>query len=353
MNSVSLDVLLDEVIQKKASDLHIIPGYAPTLRMNNELVALSIMGVVTPDMAQALLVGVLNDGKKDILARQREIDFGIAFKGERFRVNYCYAQGALSASFRWIPAAVRSIDDLGLPSVFHDFSRYTQGLVLFTGPTGEGKSTSLAAIINEINTRDAKHILTIEDPIEFIYPHAKAIVTQRELLQDTLSWQAALKSALREDPDVVLIGEMRDFETIKAALTVAETGHLVFATLHTGTTPDAVNRIIDVFPSGQQNQVRNQLSTVLRAVVSQRLLVAADKVRRVPAVEVLMNIPSVGAIIREGKTYMLDNVLETEERNNMILFEKHLARLYQQGVITRETAYAHALRIHELTKFIP
>ena len=221
-----------------------------------------------------------------------------------------------------------------------------------TGPTGEGKSTTLSSLINAINRREAKQIVTVEDPIEFVYPPGLSIISQRELHQDTHSWTAALKSVLREDPDVVLIAEMRDFDTIQAAITVAETGHLVFGTLHTSSTPEAINRIIDVFPSEQQNQIRSQLASVLKVIMTQRLLPTIDKGTRVPALEILVNIPAVSSVIREGKTFMLDNILETEEKENMIIFEKSLARLYQEGKITREEAYLHAVRPNEIKKFI-
>jgi twitching motility protein PilT len=207
-------------------------------------------------------------------------------------------------------------------------------------------------MINDLNLKEAKHIVTIEDPIEFVYPPGRAIISQRELHQDTHSWTVALRSVLREDPDVVLIGEMRDLDTIQAAITVAETGHLVFATLHTSSTPEAVNRMIDVFPSGQQNQIRNQLAAVLRVIITQRLLPTIDKTARIPALEVLVNVPAVAAIIREGKLFLLDNVLETEEKQGMILFEKYLYKLYQQGLISKEDAIQHAVRISEIKKFI-
>ncbi|MDO8741543.1 MAG: PilT/PilU family type 4a pilus ATPase, partial [Candidatus Roizmanbacteria bacterium] len=234
----------------------------------------------------------------------------------------------------------------------HQCADFRQGLVLLTGPTGEGKSSTLASLVNEINQKYAKHIITIEDPIEYVYPKYKSIVSQRELHQDTHSWSVALKSALREDPDVILVGEMRDFETISLALTAAETGHLVFSTLHTNSAPESIDRIIDAFSSGQQNQVKNQLSTVLKMVISQRLLPKQNTTERVPAVEILVNTPAVSNSIREGKTYLISNILETTEKEGSLLFEKDLLNLYRAGTISKETALSFAIRPRELERLI-
>jgi twitching motility protein PilT len=223
---------------------------------------------------------------------------------------------------------------------------------LVTGPTGEGKSTTIAAIINEINMRYAKHILTIEDPIEYLYPQAKSIISQREIGQDTHSWSVALKSALREDPDIVVIGEMRDYDTIQAALTIAETGHLVFSTLHTNSVPQTIDRIVDVFPPRQQNQVRLQLASSLKAVVSQRLVPTIDQRTRIPAIEVLIGNPAVSSVIRENKTHLLDNIIETSSDQGMIILEKYLANLYFEGKISRETALFHSIRPVQMQKLI-
>jgi len=224
--------------------------------------------------------------------------------------------------------------------------------VLLTGPTGEGKSTTIAAIIDEINNNSPRHIITIEDPIEFVYTPNQSIISQRELHSDTHSWSKALRSVLREDPDVVLIGEMRDHDTIQAALTIAETGHLVFSTLHTSSTPEAINRIVDVFPGAQQNQIRSQLASVLRSVIYQRLIPNIQKTGRVPALEILFNSSAVKSLIREAKAFMLDSILETGEEQEMILFEKYLSRLYKQNMISRESAFGYATRSKEIEKFI-
>lgn len=344
--------ILEESIKRNASDLHILVGYYPTIRINTKLFSLKTNEVVTPESAEKLVFSLITPEQKEDLLTNKEVDLSYQLDSYRFRVNCYYEKGALAASFRLIPSTIRTIDELNLPAQFHTFSQYRDGLVLITGPTGEGKSTSLAALINEINLNDTRHIITIEDPIEYLYPQAKSIVSQRELHIDTYSWSKALSAVLREDPDVVLIGEMRDFDTIQAALTIAETGHLVFSTLHTSTTPEAINRIIDVFPAHQQKQIRYQLASVLKAVVSQRLLPDINAASRVPAVEILFNIPAVAAIVREGNIYMLDNVIETGEDFKMILFEKYLLKLYTQGIISRETAVQFAERPREIQKFI-
>jgi twitching motility protein PilT len=347
-----INFLLKDTVERKASDLHIIAGYYPTLRIENKLVPLKTIDVITAQSAQDLLFSLLSKEQKELMITNKELDFGFTFGEHRFRVNYYYEKGSLAASFRIIPTNIKSIEELNLPAKIHEFSQFRDGLILVTGPTGEGKSTTLASLINEINMNDSRHIITIEDPIEYVYPIGKSIISQRELLNDTHSWSKALKAILREDPDVVLIGEMRDFDTIQAALTIAETGHLVFSTLHTSTTPEAINRIIDIFPPNQQPQIRHQLSSVLKAVVTQRLLPTLDRIGRVPAVEILLNMPSVATMIREGKTYMLDNVIETNEEQGMILFEKYLLKLYKQDLISKDTALAYAERVNEVKKFI-
>ncbi|MFA5136813.1 MAG: PilT/PilU family type 4a pilus ATPase [Patescibacteria group bacterium] len=349
---MDINRLLQITIDKKASDLHIIPGFFASVRINNELLFLRDLGVIENTDTEKILIPILSPAQKTYFLENKEIDIGIDYAGHRFRVNLYTNKRNIAAAFRLIPDKIKTIEELGLPSQFHFFSDYRQGLILFTGPTGEGKSTSMASIINEINQKHSRHIITIEDPIEFTYPQGRSIVSQRELHQDTLSWTIALRSALREDPDVVLLGEMRDFETIQLALTVAETGHLVFSTLHTGSTKEAIDRIVDVFPASQQNQIRNTLSTTLLAVVSQRLVLDSTGSARIPAFEILMNTSSVGAIIRDGKNFMLDNVLETSEDQGMILFEKYLSKMYKQGLITKETAISHAIRRNLIEKFI-
>lgn len=338
--------------ERQASDLHVIPGYFPTLRINGELVQIKTSQLITSEISEKIILPLLNEEQKDNFFANNEIDISYAFDNNRYRLNIYNTQGYIAAAFRVIASQIKTLDELNLPPVMHQFTDLNQGLVLITGQTGEGKSTTLASIINEINTRYSKHIITIEDPIEYIYPKSRSIISQRELHKDTFSWQLALKSVLREDPDVVLVGEMRDTETIQSVLTIAETGHLVFSTLHTGSTPESINRIIDVFPSQKQSQIRSQLSSVLKAVVSQKLLITADKTKRIPAIELLFNIPAVAANIRDSRTHQLDNILETSEDKGLIIFEKYLASLFYKGLITRETALSQAIRETEIKKFL-
>lgn len=349
---MKLSDLLQVTIDKNASDLHIIVGYCPTIRVSGSLYQLNTFPIVSSDAAQEMLFSIINNEQKENLLANREIDIGYEYNGYRYRINIYFSQKTLAAGFRLIPSKIKTIEELNLPSSLHRSVEYNQGLVLLTGPTGEGKSTTLASLINEINLKYARHIITIEDPIEYVYPVNKSIISQREMHEDTHSWNIALRSALREDPDVILVGEMRDYDTIQLVLTAAETGHLVFSTLHTNSTPEAIDRIIDIFPSNQQNQVKNQLSTVLKMVVSQRLLPKLNSDERIPAVEILINNSAVASTIREGRSYLINNTLETSESEGFLLFEKHLLSLYREGLISRETAYAYAIRPRELEKFI-
>ena len=349
---MDINKLLQLTINKKASDLHIIPGYFPTVRVNGELFQLTTLETIQPESIEKMLISILNNEQKELLSANREIDLAYKINDERFRVNFYYAQNLLCGSFRYVNAKISTIEELGLPALLHQCTDFRQGLVLLTGPTGEGKSTTLTSIVNEINQKYAKHIITIEDPIEYIYPRYKSIISQRELHQDTHSWSVALKSALREDPDVILVGEMRDFETISLALTAAETGHLVFSTLHTNSAPETIDRIIDSFPPHQQDQIKNQLSIVLKMVVSQRLLPKQNSVERIPGVEILINNSAVSTSIREGKTFLIANILETTEGEGSILFEKNLLSLYRAGMISKETAYSYAIRPKEIARLI-
>jgi len=344
--------LFDTTIEKQASDLHIIPDYYPAIRVNNELFYVRSAGILTQENVEKLVISILNEEQKENLFANKEIDLGYEYESNRFRTNIYFSKNKLAAAFRLIGHKIKTIEELNLPSQFHQLTDINQGLILITGPTGEGKSTTLAAIIDEINHKFAKHIITIEDPIEYVYPVAKSIISQRELHQDTHSWNIALRSALREDPDVVLLGEMRDYETIQSALTIAETGHLVFSTLHTGSTSETINRVIDVFPANQQNQIRSQLSSVLKAVIAQRLIPSLDRSKRLPAVEILLNIPSVAAVIREGRTHILDNILETEEEQGLHLFEKYLLQMYEKSLISKDSALSYAIRTNEMKKLL-
>lgn len=349
---MSIKDLLALTVEQNASDLHIVAGIPPTLRVDGALSPVPATGVLTPDMVNALLKEVLTSEQLERLSVNKEIDFSLAFSEKaRFRVNAYTQRGTLAAAFRKIPLEIPDIDSLGLPKILHSFTAVRQGFVLVTGPTGHGKSTTLAAMINEININRAAHIVTIEDPIEFMFKPIKSIISQREMRGDTHSWQVALRSVLREDPDVVLVGEMRDYETIAAALTVAETGHLVFATLHTNSAAQTIDRIVDVFPEEQQSQVRLQLSNVIEAVFSQRLITAIAG-GRVVGYEVLLGSTAIRTAIREGKTHQIDSILQTSQEAGMNTLETSLAALVRDGKITLEAAQSWSLRPEELTRLV-
>ena len=346
---MSIHELLDLTEKRQASDLHLMVGYPPTIRVDGELMPLPNYGVLRKQETESLIFELLIPQQKEVFTTNKELDLSVTTKTAHFRVNLYFQQGAPAAAFRLISKQIRTIEQLNLPLILHEFTKLRQGFVLVTGPTGHGKSTTLASMINEINQRAAVHIVTIEDPIEYVYPKAKAIVSQRELHSDTYSWAAALRAVLREDPDVVLVGEMRDLETIQSAITIAETGHLVFATLHTNTAAQSIERIVDVFPSGQQKQIRIQLAEILEGVISQRLVPAIGG-GRVPAVELLLSTPAVQTAIREGKTHQIDNIIQTSAELGMNLLEVSLAKLVSKGVISLEAAQEYAFRQDELLR---
>ncbi len=340
------------VIDSKASDLHLIAGIPPTLRIEGELTPVTNMGISSAESISELLKQSLTSEQLERLNVNKEIDFSIAFSDKaRFRVNAYTAKNNLAAAFRLIPLTIPPVDTLGLPKILHSFTGLRQGLVLVTGPTGHGKSTTLASMINEININRAAHIVTIEDPIEFVFSPSKSIISQREMRTDSHSWEIALRSVLREDPDVVLVGEMRDYETIAAALTVAETGHLVFATLHTNSAAQTIDRIVDVFPQEQQGQVRLQLSNVIEAVFSQRLIQGIDR-KRVIAHEVMLGTTAIRTSIREGKTHQIESILETSQEAGMSTIERSLADLVKRGIISMEVAQSWSLRPEELSRLV-
>lgn len=349
---VRIEVLLEQVIKKKASDLHIQVGLPPMLRVDGSLAPVSGADVLDEEAVEALIFAVLDADQKQILLKDKEFDFSFAF-GDlgRFRVNAFHERGNLAAAFRLIPNQILNIEQLGLPPVVNKFADFPRGLVLITGPTGSGKSTSLASIVNKINIERACHIVTIEDPIEYTHTSKKAVVVQREVHYDTFSFSAALRSVLREDPDVVLIGEMRDLETIAAAITIAETGHLVFATLHTNSAAQSVDRMIDVFPPHQQPQIRAQLSNILMAICSQRLIPQIGG-GRIAAAEILIATPAVRNIIREGKSHQLDAVIQTGAEYGMQSMDKTLVGLIHNGTISYEEARNFAVDIDELDRLM-
>lgn len=349
---LTIDELFTHTESKKASDLHIIPGYQPSIRVNGALTTLRTLPVITGKLSYEMFLSILSDQLKEQLITNKEVDFGYNHGEHRYRVNLYYVKGEVAGAFRLISTTIPSALDLGLPEILMNLPNSRQGFVLVTGPTGEGKSTTIASLVNQINMKESRHILTIEDPIEYVYPMGRSLVSQRELSQDTHSWSVALKSALREDPDVVVVGEMRDYETIQSALTIAETGHLVFSTLHTNSVPQTIDRIVDVFPPNQQNQVRIQLAASLKAIVSQRLLPTIDGNGRIPACEILFNNNAVASTIRDGKTHLIDNIMETSSEEGMVLMEKALSQLYFEGKISKDTAMQYAIRQSQIAKII-
>ncbi|KKR02694.1 MAG: hypothetical protein UU25_C0001G0008 [Microgenomates group bacterium GW2011_GWB1_40_9] len=348
---MTMNELCAEAARLEASDIHIISGYPPMIRLAGKLQPVSKEAILTPEMAKDLLLSTCSSEQKELFATNKELDFSYVVPQGRFRVNIYLQRDTAAGAFRYIPTKIRSMEELGLPAVLGEFIKLRQGLVLVTGPTGQGKSTTLAAMIERINQTKATHIITIEDPIEYMYSPAMSIISQREMHGDTHSWSVALRSVLREDPDVVLIGEMRDFETISAAITIAETGHLVFATLHTNSASQTVDRIIDVFPEHQQEQVRLQLSNVLEGVVSQRLVPTLNG-GRMSIAEIMTGSSAVKSIVREGKTHQLDNVIQTSAEFGMATLEASLAQAVKDGKISIDVATAYALRPEDIGRLL-
>ena len=330
-SNVRIENLLEECVRTKASDLHLQVGLPPILRIDGALQPIAGYSALDESQIESLIYATLEEDQKQILIKDKEFDYSFSF-GDlgRFRVNAFHEKGNLAGAFRLIPNSIQTIDQLGMPPVVTSFADFPRGLVLVTGPTGSGKSTTLAALVDKINSERASHIITIEDPIEFTHRSKRSVIVQREVHYDTYSFSAALRSALREDPDVVLIGEMRDLETISAAITIAETGHLVFATLHTNSASQSIDRMIDVFPPHQQPQVRAQLANILMAVCSQRLVPAIGG-GRVVAAEIMVANSAVRSVIREGKTHQLDTIIQT-------------------GVITHDTAREFAVDLQEFER---
>ncbi len=347
-----IEVLLEEVIKRRASDLHLQVGLPPMLRVDGALSPVTGADALNDDAVETLIFSILDEDQKQILLKDKEFDFSFAF-GDlgRFRVNAFHERGNLAAALRLISNDLLTIEQLGLPQIVNKFADFPRGLVLVTGPTGSGKSTTLAAMINKINSERATHIITIEDPIEYTHRSKKSVIVQREVHYDTYSFSAALRSALREDPDVVLIGEMRDLETIASAITIAETGHLVFATLHTNSAAQSIDRMIDVFPPHQQPQIRAQLSNILAAIVSQRLVPTIGG-GRVAAAEILVANPAVRNIIREGKAHQLDAVIQTGAEFGMQSMDKTLVNLIHAGTITYDEARNVAVDVDELDRLM-
>ncbi len=344
-HSLSIDDLLEQSAALGASDLHITVGSAPVVRVRGKLVALDGARELDAETTQTLLYRILSTEQQKRLELDKQIDLAHAVPGvARFRVNVYFQRESIGAAFRQIPQDIKSLEELGLPSNLHDLTKKPRGLVLVTGPTGSGKSTTLAALIDEINRTRAEHILTIEDPVEFVHRHKRCIVNQREIGVDATGFGLALRAALRQDPDVILVGEMRDLETIGTALTAAETGHLVFGTLHTQSAPSTIDRIIDVFPAVQQEQIRVQLAATLQGVVTQALLPTADGAGRVAALEVLFPDDAVRNLIRQGKVEQIYSVMQTNTSRGMQTLEQSLAELTLRKVITKTVAMSATSR---------
>lgn len=354
---MEIQELLTLTIKNKASDLHLMVGLPPTFRIDGALRFLTTYPALKAEDLETMIFALLTPEQKELLLSNKELDFSFGYKGKtaqdigRFRINAYFQKGTISAALRFLAPGVRTIDELGLPKICNDFAKLKQGFVLVTGPTGHGKSSTLAAIINEINITKSLHILTIEDPIEYVYSKGNCIISQREMGIDTHSWAMALRSSLREDPDVVLIGEMRDPETMQAAITLAETGHLVFSTLHTNSAAQSIDRIVDSFSADQRSQIRLQLAATLKGVISQRLVPKIGG-GRVPAVEILLGTPAAASNIRDGKSHLIDSVIQTSKDLGMITIDESLARLVKDGIVTIDDAKLYALRMTELTRLV-
>ena len=350
---MDLAELLNHAVQHGASDLHLTASRPPMVRINGQLIPSGFDTELGPDDTKTLIYSILTDDQKAKFEEEHELDFSIGIPGlSRFRVNVFMQRGCVSGVFRTIGENIPSCDDLGLTETVQQLALLPRGLVLLTGPTGCGKSTTLAAMINLVNQNQDGHIITIEDPIELLHPHIRSTINQRELGSDTYSFPRALKAVLREDPNVILVGEMRDLETIAAALTLAETGHLVLSTLHTQDAAQTVDRIIDVFPPYQQEQIRVMLASTLKGVVSQVLLPKINGQGRVAAREILVVTPAISALIREGKTHQIYSAIQTGANHGMCTMEKSLAELHQAGLITEEDALSKANHPQELRSLI-
>ena len=346
-----LEDLLLNTLQLNASDLHLSAGYKPTVRVDGALLPLNEFSILTPEHSAELTEQLLGERKNEFI-KKKELDFSYDFRDKaRFRINVFFEKGFISAALRLIPSKIKTIEELNLPIVLHQVCKLKQGFVLMTGPSGHGKSTTLASMIDDINHQRAEHIITIEDPIEYLFIGDKSLINQREVGGDTQSFHNALSSILREDPNIIMIGEMRDPETIAAALTAAETGHLVFSSLHTNSAGQTINRIIDIFPANQQNQIRFQLANTLSAVISQRLLPRVGG-GRIPATEIMFANNAVSNLIRENKTHQLDLIIETSLESGMISLNRSLAELVRRGEVLPETAMAYSLSPKEFQTII-
>ena len=345
--------LLGKLLEANGSDLHLTAGTPPTVRVHGELERLEEYPALTPRALQGMIYAILPQKMRERFEQELELDMSYSLPGRaRFRVNVYMQRDAVGAVFRVIPFEIKGLDDLGLPPVAADLARFPRGFVVVTGPTGSGKSTTLAAMVDVVNRERAGHIMTVEDPIEFLHKHKACVVNQREIGADTHSFAAALKHVLRQDPDVILVGEMRDLETISTAITAAETGHLVFATLHTQDAPQTIDRIIDVFPPHQQQQMRVQLSTTLQGVITQQLVPTVDGKGRVVAAEVMIATPGIRNLIREGKVHQIYSAMQAGGRYGMQTMDMSLASHVKGGRITQQMAFERCHDPEELQRLI-
>ncbi len=352
IHDVHIDELLELVVENNASDLHLTVGLPPVMRLDGDLKK-TRYEEFTPSVAQRIVYDMLTDDQIQHFETELELDCSYALaEAARFRVNVYRDRGTVAAAYRLIPRQIPTLEQLGMPPILEDLARRVRGLLLVTGPTGSGKSTTLAAMIYQINTERAEHIITIEDPIEYLHDHRKSIINQRELGHDTHSFNNALRAVLREDPDVLLVGEMRDLETIKLAITCAETGHLVMATLHTNNAAESVDRMIDVFPAQEQEQIRVQLSNNLVGIVSQQLLPRAGQAGRIAAIEVMIATSAIRNLVRENKAHQITSTIQTSKGSGMQTMDQALRDLYKQSLITYETAMRRAQNPQELEKLI-
>jgi twitching motility protein PilT len=343
--------LFEQAVKNKASDLHLVVGLAPILRIDGELQFIKNERIITEKDMEQMAFSIIDEKQKIVFLERRDLDISYSNNDkDRFRINLCFEKGNIRLAARVINEQMPTLDDIAMPKVIKDLLDLDQGLILVTGPTGCGKSTTLAAMINYINENHKKNIITLEDPIEYIFKPDKSIITQRQLDSDMLSFAGGLKHILRQDPDVIMVGEMRDLDTISSTITIAETGHLVLATLHTYSAAQTIDRIIDIFPPHQQNQVRMQLSMTLAAVVSQRLLPKING-GQISAREILINSPAVANLIRENKISQIKSVIETSIKLGMVSIDQDLKRLYKQGVISKQTAQSHMDNPEFLDKF--
>lgn len=348
---IYLKQLLEATIKNEASDLHISEGHPPVMRINRALVRLKV-DPLTAEEAQGVSFALMNEEQIKTFEKEKEIDFSYSFDGRaRFRVNIFYQLGTVSAALRLVPERIRTMEELRLPARLQQFCDYAQGFVLIVGPSSHGKSTTLAAMVDKINHTRAAHIITIEDPIEYIFKDDKSMINQRELHLDTLSFAQALKSTFREDPDVIMVGEMRDPETMATAITAAETGHLVLATLHTNSAAQTIHRIVDNFNGDQQSQIRAQLASSLIGIVSQRLVPSTDG-KVVPACEIMINTPAIANLIRDNKIYEIPLVIETSSDSGMVSLNRSLSELVRKGLVTFENASKFSNNPRELRKLI-